>query len=136
MNNCSQNNGTADFPAVQWQVPQNPYGVMGGVLLIIIFASVISVCSLRKLHRANNNERRYHIDLSTHPSSAFTNKEEAGKVVVLMPGDEYPTFIAQPTSVIENIIGAQSQNAIPCLLTNQLGGQSSQMVDKMENQTS
>lgn len=79
------------------------------MVLIIIFSSLILVCSFWKLYHQNNselrsnNELRDYIDHSIQPPSGIDYKEEAEKVVVMMPGDKQPTFIAEPTSVTEGL---------------------------------
>lgn len=104
MKNCSGNNGTTGYSALKWRVPVYIFGAVGAMLLIIFFASLILVCSFWNLSRRNNSELSDCIDHSIQPCSAIDYKEEAEKVVVMMPGDEQPTFIAQPTSVTEGLI--------------------------------
>jgi hypothetical protein len=109
MKNCSESIGATDYSALNWRVPLYIFSGVGGMLLIIAFTSLILAYSFWKLSRPNGNELIAYIEHSTQLPSVNNGcnidyKEEAEKVVVMMPGDEQPTFVAKPTAVTEGII--------------------------------
>ncbi|XP_021895724.1 protein GLUTAMINE DUMPER 1-like [Carica papaya] len=91
---------TGDAVLRQWNSPM-PYlfGGLAFMLLLISAALFILACSYRK--SSSENTRNRNID---HHREAAAAKQEAGetkmdvKIVVIMPGDDNPTYLAKPVS--------------------------------------
>lgn len=76
-----------------WKTPI-PYlfGGLALMLCLIAIALLILACSFRKSHPNNNNNG------NPKPKTQFTNKQSQSdvKIVVIMAGDENPTYLAKP----------------------------------------
>lgn len=75
-----------------WKTPI-PYlfGGLALMLCLIAIALLILACSFTKSHHTNNNGY-------PKPKTDFSNKETQNdmKIVVIMAGDENPTYLAKP----------------------------------------
>ncbi|RZC69934.1 hypothetical protein C5167_033066 [Papaver somniferum] len=80
-----------------WKSP-NPYlfGGLAIMLCLIAVALIILVCSYRK---TSSNDRFYNDgnDLEKARKLDFSPREMEPKFVVIMAGNENPTFLAEPT---------------------------------------
>lgn len=83
----------------QWNSPL-PY-LFGGLALmlgLIAIALIILACSFRKF-----SSRSQSVAGDEKPARPVNlDSEEGPKVVVIMPGDDNPTYIAQPVSSIHH----------------------------------
>ncbi|KAL5974449.1 hypothetical protein ACLOJK_031114 [Asimina triloba] len=84
----------------RWNSPI-PYlfGGLAAMLLLIAVALIILACSYHRSRRRNNSRQLQDDEKPSKAASAGAEAHTERKIVVIMAGEDQPTFIAKPVVV-------------------------------------